>query len=132
VSGARYGARMNDQETGAPDAPPAGLVAVCASCSALHPDEQRCACIVARAQAVAENVHERRRAERPAWRRPRSWEALPEAVRADLTVAALDVVDLLEGSGWRLVATRGEGRHVALEDMRTPPSGSFRVRDVVQ
>ncbi len=107
-------------------------MAVCASCSALHSDDQRCACIVVRAQAVAENVHERRRAQLPGWRRPRSWGALPERVRQNLTVAALDVVDLLEGDGWRLVATRGEGRHVALEDMRTPPTGAFRVRDVVR
>lgn len=130
------------------------LLAVCTSCRQLHPDGYTCACLVERAAVVAELLHDLRRAGLPRWRRPRSWDALPERVRQDFTLAALTLVDALEGSGWRLVTDRALSRHVLPEapavfddatrttavvspfaadpDAVTPPSGEFRVPNVVR
>jgi len=61
-------------------------------------------------------------------------------------MAGLMLVDALEGSGWRLVTDRARGRHVLDEpepvpveppfvpdpDAVTPPSGEFRVPNVVR
>lgn len=54
-------------------------------------------------------------------------------------MAGLTLVDALEGSGWRLVTDRARGRHVLDElqpepgpDAVTPPSGEFRVPNVVR
>jgi len=130
------------------------LLAMCASCSRLHPDGYRCSCLAERASALAEMVHEWRRLLAPGWRRPRTWDALPELVRATRTRDALDLVDLVEACGWRLVSTYREPRHALPEpepapdtasrtaamvgrfvpdpDATTPPSGEFRVPNVIR
>jgi len=137
------------------------LLAICLSCQRLHPDGYACSCLIARAQVVAETLHDLRRAAVPRWRRPRPWAALPELVRQEFTLAGLALVDALEGAGWRLVTDRAQGTHavrpaaggdvqavadafdVPLElvqparfepdpDAVTPPSGGFRVPNVIR
>jgi hypothetical protein len=88
-----------------------GDVLICPSCRGLFPDGFRCRCIVARAATLAAELHEHRRGQVPRWRRPRAWAALPEAVRQRATEYALDLVDLVEVAGWRMVDTRAPGRH---------------------
>jgi hypothetical protein len=90
---------------------PGALVAVCPSCWSVHPDRFRCACVITRSELLARFGHEVARIGAPAWRRPRSWEALPHGVRQDRTMAALEVVEALERAGWRLVAVSGKPRH---------------------
>ncbi len=107
-------------------------VAVCTSCHRLYPDDQRCACIVERAETMARESWDAARLETPRWRRPRAWDALPYPRRQDLTLSALTVVELLEASGWRLVSTRRDGAHTRTEDLTTPPTGLFRVPNVVR
>jgi hypothetical protein len=128
----------------------AALLAMCTSCRRLHPEGYACACLVTRARTLAEVLHDLRRVALPRWRRPRSWTALPEPVRQDRTMDGLTLVDALEGSGWRLVWIAAEGTHVLPEDYVsaahevpadrfepdpdavTPPSGEFRVPNVVR
>lgn len=116
---------------------PGALVAVCPSCWRLHPDRFRCACVIARSESVARLCHEVVRIQTPAWRRPRSWEALPERVRQDRTMAALEVVEALERTGWRLVGMSVASRHAADEDANEDEASAvtdrmFPVRDVVR
>lgn len=87
------------------------LVAVCTSCRQLHPDGARCGCVIERAEIVAAEGYELHRMTVPAWRRPKRWPALSESQRQALTQAGLDLVEAIEGAGWRLVRTRGESAH---------------------
>lgn len=106
-------------------------MAVCTSCRKIHPDGFRCSCIVERAETLAAEQHEQRRTQLPGWRRPRPWPHLPERVRQARTASALDLLEALEGAGWRLVTTRADGRHLAVDAVRTPPRGLFPVPNVV-
>jgi hypothetical protein len=102
----------------------ADMVEVCASCATVHPSGFRCPCIIDRAEALAALVHEVRRFNSPAWRRPRSWERLPEPVRQTLTGRAQDVIECLEGAGWRFVSTAAIGRHSLILAADQPASGA--------
>jgi hypothetical protein len=42
----------------------------------------------------------------PGWRRPRRWSVLTMTAQQHLVGQALDVVESLEGSGWRMVSTQ--------------------------
>lgn len=112
------------------------LLALCASCRQLRPDGQQCPCLVDRAFVLAEIVHEVTRVATPAWRRPRSWDDLPETARQERTAVLLDVVETVEDAGWRMVSTLIEGRHVPnsapVDEDATPPTGMSHVRDVVR
>lgn len=87
------------------------LVEVCPSCATVHPVGYHCPCIIDRSEALAALVHEGRRFAAAFWRRPRTWERLPDTVRQTLTGHAQDVIECLEGAGWRMVSTAAVGRH---------------------
>lgn len=103
--------------------------AVCTSCGGMRDQRDRCRCVVVRATAVASLAYEQVRAVTPGWRRPRMWSRLPQHARAALVHGGIDLVELLEGHGWRLVRVDGPlaaepgGVH-ALPDDYVPARGS--------
>lgn len=119
------------------DSPPdlgqdmAAQVAACASCRRLHPDGQRCACLLDRAFVLAEILHEVTRASTPRWRAPRAWDDLSERARQDRVLVVRDVIEVVEDAGWRMVTTYGDGAHLAADEAKTPPTGIYRLPDVV-
>lgn len=118
---------------------------ICPSCATVHPIDYQCPCIIDRSEALAALVHEVRRHAAAGWRRPRAWERLPHGVRQSLTGQAQDVVECLEGAGWRFVSTAVAGRHALRLDATgtqpavqstaqddDPATDPFRVRNVVR
>jgi hypothetical protein len=99
-----------------PNAPPAASQVMCTSCRRMHYEGYRCGCLIDRAEVVAREGYELHRVTVPAWRRPREWDRLPERARQELVRAGLDLVEALEGAGWRLQAIGAEPAHEWPED----------------